>query len=161
MLAEATRRSSNGWTSAQSRRLRLKRNRSRKPSRRSPRKPSQRRKKPNRRKPANSRPGIIISPPVPHEDGLFLSGLRLSIFRQGLPLCFRGPDQRDNAHKVDRGHDDAYRAEGHQRAQPAQQERKRRCQVADGIVAEADAGAAQARGEYLREVRSEEHTSEL
>src|ERR1035441_1763518 len=150
MLAEATRRSSNGWSSAQSRRLRLKRNRPRKPSRRSPRKPSQRRKKPNRRKPANSRPGIIISPPVPHEDGLFLSGLRLSIFRQGLPLCFRGPDQRDNAHKVDRGHDDAYRAEGHQRAQPAQQERVASAIVCDGVSAQAVVFASEYRSEESR-----------
>ena len=74
------------------------------------------------------------------------------IFRQWLALGFRGPNQCDNADEVDRRHDHGHRAERHQGAQPAKQKWKWRGQVTDGVIAEADASAPQAGGEYFRKI---------
>src|SRR5688572_29564939 len=64
-----------------------------------------------------------------------------SILGQGLAFGFGRPDQGDDADEVDGAHHDRGGAEGHLSGEVAEEHRRGRGEVTDGVVAETNAGA--------------------
>src|SRR5688572_24564298 len=83
---------------------------------------------------------------------MMFSGADSLVFGQRLALGFGGPDERDHADQVDRGHQHRGGPERHDRRQVTKQDGRRSGNVTNRVVAEPDTRTAEPGGKEFREI---------